>query len=61
MKDKMYPFVVIAVFALLFNVILVRNYGQMPNTEYMFLVIGNVIFMISNIVAAVASFKKKDK
>ena len=61
MKKKRFPSFAIGTMAALFNISWVGSYGQMADTQYIFLLVANIIFMICNIVYTVIIFKNQDE
>ncbi|MDR2599155.1 MAG: hypothetical protein LBC73_02660 [Oscillospiraceae bacterium] len=59
MKKKVIPFILIGVMATLFNLINVSDSGL--RIDLWFFYAANIVFMLSHIVAAIVSFRSKDK
>ena len=61
MLAKVRPFLIIAICSAFFNMSLASRFGEMSDQAFILMIIGNLVIVICNTMAAYKSFKEYDK
>jgi len=58
---KIMPFLTIGVCSAVFNIVTASRLGEMPTPTFIIMLVGNIIIISCNILAAVKTFKSHEK